>query len=63
MTNKEKAQYEEPEALKKILYRELQGKKFRLSCGHHITFNETLGNNLVILNGKRLSIVCLDCGS
>jgi len=63
MTKKEKAQYEEPKALKKILYRELQGKKFRLECGHHISFNETLGNNLVILNGKTLSIICLDCGS
>ena len=63
MTKKEKAQYEEPKALKKILYRELQGKKFRLSCGHHITFNETLGNNLVILNGKTLPGVSMSCGS
>ena len=63
MTNKQKQAYSHPKRLKAILQRELSGKKFRLDCGHHITFNESLGNNLVILNGKSLSVVCLDCGS
>jgi len=62
MKKKEKAKYAEPEVLASILYRELKGRKFRLSCGHFVTFNETLGNSLVVMNGKRLSIVCLDCG-
>ncbi len=62
MTKKELAQYGEPEALKEILHRELRGKKFQLSCGHHITFNQVLGNNVTIYNGKELRIICAECG-
>ena len=62
MTKKELTQYAEPEALKKILHRELQGKKFQLACGHHVTFNHVLGNNVIIYNGKELRIICSLCG-
>jgi len=61
MTNKQKRAYSEPEALKDILQRALSGLKFRLDCGHHITFNAALGNDLIIRNGKTLKIVCSEC--
>jgi hypothetical protein len=62
MTRVEIAKYEEPEALKAILHRTLAGLKFKLDCGHHITFNAVLGNDLIIRNGKRLTITCSQCG-
>ena len=62
MTNKPNQAYSEPEALKAILQRMLAGLKFKLDCGHHITFNAVLGNDLIIRNGKRLTITCSQCG-
>ena len=62
MTRAEIAEYEEPEASKAILQRTLAGLKFKLDCGHHITFNAVLGNDLIIRNGKRLTITCAQCG-
>ena len=62
MTNKQKQLYGEPEALKDILQTTLAGSKYRLECGHHITFNSVLGNDLIIRNGKRLTITCSQCG-
>jgi hypothetical protein len=61
MTRKEKNKYQEPEKLKEIL-NNLKGMKFKLDCGHHITFFHFLGNNITILNGKRLRIICSQCG-
>ena len=61
MTRAEIAKYDEPEALKAILQRTLAGLKFRLDCGHHITFNADLGNDLIIRNGKTLKVVCTEC--
>ena len=61
MTRAEIAKYEEPEALKAILQRTLAGSKYRLECGHHITFNSVLGNDLIIRNGKTLKVVCTEC--
>lgn len=40
----------------------LAGKKYQLSCGHHVTFNQYLANDIFIHNGKDLKIVCSDCG-
>lgn len=62
MNKKQKRQYQEPEALKEILRRELYGKKFVLQCGHHITFGEMLGNDLTVRNGKNLRVICAECG-
>ncbi len=62
MTKNQKAKYGQPELLKDILHRELYHKKFRLECGHHVTFNEVLGNNITIYNGKELRIICAQCG-
>ena len=62
MTNKQKRAYNEPEALKDILLRTLAGLKFRLDCGHLVTFNSVLGNDLIIRNGIKLKIICADCG-
>ena len=62
MTRQQKQAYSEPEALKDILKRVLAGKKFRLECGHHITFNTVLGNDLTVRNGKNFSVICAQCG-
>ena len=62
MTNEQRKEYQEPELLRKILYQALKDKKFILDCGHHITFNHNLGNDITIYNGKELKIVCSQCG-
>lgn len=62
MTRQQKSAYSEPEILRDILKRALAGKKFRLDCGHHITFNATLGNDLTVRNGKELTVICAQCG-
>ncbi|NQT54864.1 MAG: hypothetical protein HQ551_01395 [Desulfobacteraceae bacterium] len=62
MTKNQEKEYQDVEALKKILSKTVAGAKFRLDCGHHITFNHNLGNNITIYNGKELTIVCSLCG-
>jgi hypothetical protein len=62
MTKEQKAEYAETEELRKILYQTLAGKKFRLDCGHFVSFGYYLGNNVTIYNGKKLKIVCAECG-
>ena len=62
MTKEQKAKYAEPEELRKILEKALAGKKFKLSCGHHVTFQHHLGNNVTIYNGKNFKIICSQCG-
>ena len=65
MTRAEIAKYEEPEALKDILYQVLYNKCFLLECGHKISFfNSTLGNDLTLKNGlnKDFKVICSQCG-
>ena len=65
MTRAEIAKYDEPEALKDILYRVLYNKRFLLECGHYISFfNSTLGNDLTLKNGlnKDFKVICSQCG-
>jgi len=61
MTNRQKLLYETPAQLKEILEKTLLGKKFRLDCGHHVTFGHFFGNDIYIRNGKKLEIVCSQC--
>ena len=61
MTRKQIQRYQQPEALREILQRILAGKKFRLHCGHHVTFGEILGNDVTIRNGKEFKIICTEC--
>jgi hypothetical protein len=61
MTRKQKQQYQQPEMLRDILQRALAGKKFKLMCGHHVTFGEILGNDVTIRNGKQFKIICAEC--
>jgi len=62
MTREQIEQYQETDCLRAELYR-LKGRKFRLDCGHHVTFGEFLGNDIVVQNGKEMKIVCSHCGS
>jgi hypothetical protein len=62
MTKEEKSRYSEPEALRDILKRVLSGRKFRLDCGHFVSFGHFLGNDITIINGKNPKIICSLCG-
>ena len=61
MTKQQKEQYRSTEDLREILS-VLDKEKFKLDCGHHITFGEVLGNDLTLRNGKVLVITCAQCG-
>ena len=54
MTKKEKERYDGPELLRDILQRTLAGRKFQLDCGHYVCFGHFLGNDITIINGKRI---------
>ncbi len=62
MTKEEKERYQDPELLRDILQRSLKGMKFRLDCGHHVTFGHYLGNDITVYNGKEFKIICSQCG-
>jgi len=62
MTKRQEGQYEDTEVLREILLKTLRGRKFRLDCGHHVTFGHNLGANVIIYNGKRVEIICSQCG-
>ena len=62
MTKEQKDRYEGPEQLRDILKRALDGRKFMLDCGHHVTFNHNLGNDITIYNGRKFKIICSQCG-
>lgn len=49
--------YENIEKLKLLIHK----GKYRLDCGHHVTLNHNLGNNIAILNGNELKIICTLC--
>jgi len=61
MTKKQRKEYRPADELRQILT-ELDKEKFHLDCGHRITFGEVLGNDLTIRNGKKLRIICAQCG-
>ena len=61
MTKEKKAAYESTEALKRVI-ENLKGRKFKLDCGHHVTFGYFLGNAITIYNGKHPDIICSQCG-
>ena len=60
MTNEEKKKYEDTEKLRQIL-RTLKGRKFKLDCGHHVTFGHNLGNDVMIYNDSDFKIICSLC--
>jgi len=62
MTIEQKSIYQEIDELRQILIKTLDGCKFKLDCGHHITFGCHLGNDITIYNGKELKIICSQCG-
>ena len=62
MTKKQKAEYAEADELRTLLEQVLANKKFKLDCGHHVTFSYFLGNDITIYNGKKFRIICSQCG-
>jgi hypothetical protein len=61
MTKNQKDRYQNPEELKNFLDG-LKGRKFRLDCGHHVTFGYHLANDITIINGSRFKVICSLCG-
>ncbi len=61
MTKQQKEAYQNTESLRKII-KSLEGQKFRLDCGHHVTVCHSLGNDITIRNGKEPVIICSQCG-
>jgi hypothetical protein len=62
MTKRQERQYEDTEILRQILLKTLKHRKFKLDCGHHVTFGHNLGNDITIYNGRRIQIICSQCG-
>ena len=60
MTQAEKAKYRETDELRELLS-VLKGRKFKLDCGHHVTFGHSLGNHITIRNGRKPYITCSEC--
>ena len=60
MTKQEKEAYQTTEALRQFLT-QLHNQKFSLDCGHHVTFGTNLGSNVMILNGRKPTIICSLC--
>lgn len=60
MTKEQQERYEDINTLKELL-QELRDRKFRLDCGHHVTFGHFLGNDVMIRNGKEPKIICSFC--
>lgn len=60
MRKEQKQAYEETEVLRQVV-KKLRNRKFRLDCGHHVTFGHWLGNDVTIRNGKDPRITCLEC--
>ena len=60
MRNEEEEKYEEVKELREEIEK-LRGRKFRLDCGHHITFCHHLGSDIMIYNRKSLRIICSLC--
>jgi len=61
MTLSQKTRYSNVEQLK-AYFNYLKKRKYRLDCGHHVTFGFFLGNDLLIINGKQFKIICSQCG-
>jgi len=62
MTKDKKKEYQNVSVLKAILVNMLTGKKFKLDCGHYVSFGHFLGNDITVINGKEFKIICSLCG-
>ena len=60
MTKQQKETYEDTNKLRE-LFKQLKGMKFKLDCGHHVTFGHNLGNHIMVINGKEPEIICSLC--
>ena len=49
--------YEDIEKLKRLI----SNGKYKLDCGQNVTLNHHFGNNIAIINGKELKIICTLC--
>lgn len=61
MTKEKKERYDQPEELREILLRVLEGWQFVLECGHHAYVLEGQGNNITVYNGREFRITCRLC--
>jgi hypothetical protein len=63
MTKEKQLLYQDTDELRRILTQALKGRRFKLDCGHHVSFVfGFLCNDITIYNGKELKIICSQCG-
>lgn len=55
--NRSNGCYEDVEKLKQLLRK----GKYRLDCGHHVTLGHNLGNDIAVINGSKLKVICTLC--
>ena len=60
MTKEQEEAYQDADELREII-KQLKGRKFKLDCGHHVTFGYFLSNDITIQNGKNPKIICSLC--
>jgi len=60
MRKETEVNYEDVESLKEEI-KKLEGRKFRLDCGHHVTMGHHLGSDIMIYNGRKYKICCSLC--
>ncbi len=60
MTLTQRLKYSNVDLLRLYL-NSLKKRKYRLDCGHHVTFGYYLGNDIMIMNGKELRLICSHC--
>ena len=60
MTREQEERYKDTDDLREVI-KALKGMKFKLDCGHHVTFGHRLSNDITIRNSS-LKVVCSLCG-
>lgn len=62
MIQEQREKYHDTDELREI-FRQLAGRKFKLDCGHHVTFGCNLGNNITVYqtNKEGPKIICSLC--
>ena len=57
MSPQKEKEYQDVKKLKEML-----NGKFKLDCGHHVTFKHNFATNVVVINyAKECKIICTEC--
>ncbi len=62
MIKAEKPQHKSMESVRELL-RILNKEQFVLDCGHHVTFDQVICNDINTRENVELHVICSQCGS